>query len=170
MAAVKVLNKTFPKSTPMYPTSTKRPTCRTELSPTRGHGTGLILGGRPLEAEAAEGTARRGLLRTPPLGPNRRVPGSQHESQQPQEGPKGPGEHGAVSLEWPSPDLLGPVLGKPRVEVLERLHHGRGALHVRVVYHDVPWESKGAVRGAATHRPRRQRGPSRNVQSTMSGT
>lgn len=69
------------QSTPTYPTSTKRPTGQIELSSTRGHGTGLILGGRPLEAEAVGGTARRDLLRTPPLGPNRQVQGSQHESQ-----------------------------------------------------------------------------------------
>lgn len=55
----------------------------------------------------------------------------------------------AVSPEWPRPplpDLLGPVLGELHVEMPERLHHSRGALHVRVVDHDVPWESKGAVR------------------------
>lgn len=46
-------------------------------------------------------------------------------------------------LRPPAPELLGPVLRELRADVAERLHHGRGALHVRVVYHDVPCGGQG---------------------------
>lgn len=52
--------------------------------------------------------------------------------------------HRAECPRRPLPDLRGPVLRELRVEDRQRLHHGRGALHIRVVDHDVPWQHQGA--------------------------
>lgn len=46
------------------------------------------------------------------------------------------------------PDLSGTVLGEGLVKVAERLHDGRGALHVGVIDHDVTcWQVGGGSGG-----------------------